>query len=364
MIAIIGAGIAGLSLADALCRRGETVCVLDAGAVAGGASGVATAYIEPRLGDTPIRRLEQRAHREWPAYVWLLERETGLDCDFNTRGQLRVVAADEEEDFHEDLSSRRQAGWSVESLGRQAISQLEPSLALSITAGAVLPDIVWLNGRNFCRALARSIVSRGGTLRENTKVSALLHAEDEVVLHLASGEQVRADAVVLANGMDARDIAGAPEDIAPLRPVRGVNLIVDGAGMATPIRHMIKHKRGTLCPRGDGTLTVGTTYEAGERSWDVSDAIIERLYAHAEPVLPCVRDLPLLRVDAGIRTKTASGSVLVGRSMRSPRVFFSLGHAGSGYLRAPVIARELAAFIAGDQPSEDLQPLLHGCHAP
>ena len=50
MIVIVGAGIAGLSLAYELTRRGNEVTVLEADTIASGASGVATSYLEPRLG--------------------------------------------------------------------------------------------------------------------------------------------------------------------------------------------------------------------------------------------------------------------------------------------------------------------------
>ena len=75
VIAIIGAGIAGLSLGLALSQRGATVTVLEADRVASGASGVATSYLEPRLGNTAMRALEREAMRRWPHYAAQLEEE-------------------------------------------------------------------------------------------------------------------------------------------------------------------------------------------------------------------------------------------------------------------------------------------------
>ena len=62
MILIVGAGIAGLSLGWELVKSGAEVTIVDIGEVAGGASGIATSYLEPRLGKTQMRRLEWDLH--------------------------------------------------------------------------------------------------------------------------------------------------------------------------------------------------------------------------------------------------------------------------------------------------------------
>ena len=59
MIVIVGAGIACLSVAYELVRRGARVTVVEANQIAVGASGVATSYLKSRLGNTAMRAIER-----------------------------------------------------------------------------------------------------------------------------------------------------------------------------------------------------------------------------------------------------------------------------------------------------------------
>ena len=145
-----------------------------------------------------------------------------------------------------------------------------------------------------------------------------------------------------------------------VKAVRGVNLILDQSGLEHPLRHMIKHHRGNMCPRGGGRLIVGTTYEAGETSLVPDDRVVEFLYQNAEPILPCVRDLPVLDTQAGLRSKIGDGNLRLGRSRDLPGVYFSLSHSGAGYLRAPVVAAELAEFILSGRTGPYCETLLSG----
>ena len=80
--------------------------------------------------------------------------------------------------------------------------------------------------------------------------------------------------------------------------------------------------------------------------------MIEQLYLNAEPILPGLRDLPLIGVTAGLRTKIGDGVVRLGRSSQKPNLYYSLGHVGAGFLRAPTIAHEFAAYILDGKRGE------------
>lgn len=359
MILIVGGGIAGLSLGHALVKRGAQVRIVDARGIAAGASGVATSYLEPRPGDTPVRLLEREACLRWPSYAEELEGRTGIDCHWRPDGQIRIALDHELDDFEKDISLRRDAGWRIDTLSTSQLRAMAPALSPGIRGAALLHDVSWLNGRALCEALAASIRQSGGQIDEKAEVRAVNYRSNGVRVELADARILDVDAIVLCNGMGANAIQGLPDDIAPSLAVRGVNLIVGATDPARPLRHLIKHKRGTICPRHDGTWIVGTTYEAGEESLEVSEEIVERLFNHAERVMPDIRRHPVLRVDAGIRAKVADGRIHIGRSASEPRVFFSLGHAGSGFLRAPALSEELAEFVLHGKTEGYLSALLH-----
>ncbi|MEM1039842.1 MAG: FAD-dependent oxidoreductase [Pseudomonadota bacterium] len=362
MIVVIGGGIVGLSVADQLLQRGKVVTVLEADTLACGASGVATSYLEPRLGSTPLRLVEQEAHRRWPDYARQLQQDTGIDPALSTTGQIRVATEASRDALVKDVEDRRQAGWRINALSGEEARKCEPALGPGVVAAAYAPDVLWVDGKAVCNGLAKRIRAQGGTLHEHHRVTATLDrggsigAGTEVICE--NGSQFDAHSVLVCCAMGHHAIEGMPKDIPDSRPVRGVNLVLDMASMDNPIRHLIKHKRGTLCPRPGRQLLVGTTYEHGEEDLTVAPDVIEFLLANAEPIVPSIRDLPLVAATAGLRTKVGDGNLAVGRSRENTRVFYSLGHAGSGYLRTPVLSAATADYVTNGDGGRLLTPLL------
>ena len=356
MIVLIGAGIAGLSLGYELTKCGAQVTVLEAETIASGASGVATCYLEPRLGDTPMRRLEKDALARWPDFVTELEAETGIDIGFRSEGQLRVSLPENVERFEKNLTEREAEGGPFVRISVAEARQREPTISSDVAAAVYLPHVRWTDGRKTCVALAQAIEKQGGTVLENTPVTAI----GSGYVKLTAVNFLDAEKIILCNGMGANTLSCKPGDVPFVRSIRGVNLVLDMSGLPKPITHMIKHHRGNMVPADERRLIVGTTYEESVESLDVSEAVIEKLHANAEPILSCIRDLPLLEVNAGLRTKVADGILRLGQSCENPAVYYSLGHAGSGYLRSPVVAPEFAQFILTGQTDPAIVHILSG----
>lgn len=359
MILIVGAGIVGLSLGYALVQHGRSVTIVDAGPVAGGASGAATSYLEPRLGTGPTRAIEWESLKRWPDYVKELETQTNSDLGFRTDGQIRVTLEADRAHFEKDVDQRIGQGWSASTLSDQEVREKEPALSPHITASVFLPDVRWVNGPRVCAALAEAICAAGSQILEHWPATSVLRNSGGVQLVGDSGQILRGDQVALCNGLGANDLAGLPDDIPQSLPVRGVNISLDMSVMEHPVAHLIKHRHGSLCPRGN-TLIVGTTYEHGITDLEPAPQVIENIYAHAETILPSVRDLPMVGVAAGVRTKVADGSIHLGRSKEMPEIFYSLGHAGAGYLRAPVLAEGLARLLIEGRPPALTAPVTDG----
>jgi glycine oxidase len=349
MIVVVGAGIAGLSLAYKLCQRGAAVTVLETDSIASGASGVATSYLEPRLGNTALRSIERESMRRWQAYAKNLEKISGFSVGFRCEGQLKIALQDDLKKFQKYLRARAEQGEPFELLTPDTARDLEPEISPDIAAAAFLPNVRWVTGKQVCHALAVAIEASGGEIRQGIRVSSIERDNNQLVVSTDGGTTLVAEKIVLCTGMGAADISGLPEDIPNSRPVRGVNLIFDQSHLATPLTHLIKHHRGNLCPREDNQLIVGTTYEAGETSLEPSSEIIEFLHLNAEPILPRIRDLRLVKVTAGLRSIVGDGNLRLGRSVQTPQIYYSLSHGGAGYLRAPVIADELAGFVLDGQ---------------
>jgi glycine/D-amino acid oxidase-like deaminating enzyme len=116
---VVGGGFTGLSAALALARSGASVVLLEAGRVAGEASGRNGGQCNTGLAhdyaDLAARLGEQNARAFYQAYdsavdtVENLVRDEGIDCDFRRCGKLKLAAKPEHyaklQKVHQQLQS-------------------------------------------------------------------------------------------------------------------------------------------------------------------------------------------------------------------------------------------------------------------
>src|SRR5688500_9868993 len=92
-VAVVGAGIAGLSTAYELCRLGQSVVVLDRGALGGGMTARTSAHLASELDDFYYELIKMRGEDEARLYyqsqavaldrIEEIQRSEGIDCDFS-----------------------------------------------------------------------------------------------------------------------------------------------------------------------------------------------------------------------------------------------------------------------------------------
>ena len=321
-VTVVGGGIAGLSVAWALARRGRHVTVLEAGRVGGGTSAVATAYLEPRLGTTPARKLEWASLALWPSFAADLEAASGMAVGYRPDGQWRYAFRDDEAAVREDFETRRAGGWDVRWVDADELRQADPAVSDAVVGAAFVAGPAWVDGPAVCRALAEAVARTPGCdVRENAPYDG------------------RGGTLVVAN---AEGTNGLGLDLPPVRVTKGTTL-----HYATDIRltRMLRHKTLSVVPRADG-LVVGSSRERGATSLAPDSAIIAELHEKAVRVLPALADVTP-RPRCGYRAMIGDGSLNLGRR---GEVYHSLSQAGVGYLRAPLVSHELAAIIDGEPP--------------
>ena len=322
-VTVVGAGIAGLSVAWALAKRGREVTVREAGEIGSGTSAVATSYLEPRLGTTPARQLEWASLARWPDFASELEVASGMSVGFRPDGQWRYAFADTEAEVRADFEARRDADWNVEWLSGDALREQELSISRDVTGAALVRDPAWVDGPAACRALAIAVERNGGTMREHS-----IYAYEE-----------RARPLVVANAHGA-DALGLP--LPRGRVTKGTTLFYPHA---VSLSRMLRSKTLSVVPRVDG-LVVGSSRERGATTLEPDPAIVADIHNKAIRVLPELEGCtPQPRT--GFRAMIGDGSLNLGRS---GDVYWSLSQAGVGYLRAPLVSAELADVLCGREP--------------
>lgn len=324
-VAVVGAGIAGASLARALRAEGAEVTVVEADAPGAGASGFPASLVTPRLdaGDTAIAGLNAQALRTaMAAYreadAVLVQGVLQLEQAPRDAGRFARVAA--QDIWAQGAMTVLDADACSARLGEPvAVGGLMMRDAGAITAAPVLA--AWLEGVTRRTARVARVESAGDGWR-------LLDADGAVILE--------ADAVVLAAGW-----GNAALTALPLAPVRGQ---ADWAEGVTPASVAWG---GYAVPTGTGLL-FGATHERGETDPVISDAASERNRATLAARLPgLAARVGKTQARAAIRATTPDRTPLAG-ALPGPPGLYVLGGLGSrGFCHAPLLAQHLAARITG-----------------
>jgi glycine/D-amino acid oxidase-like deaminating enzyme/nitrite reductase/ring-hydroxylating ferredoxin subunit len=206
-VAIVGAGITGITAAILLKEAGKTVAVIDSKRIVHGASGYTTAKvtsghgasyskIRKAFGENGIRTYA-RANEAALDWIAKLVEANRIDCDFERKANY--VYAESEDDvaqLRQEAEVERQAG-----LGTRLVD--ETPLPFSVPAALRLDNQAQFHPRKYLLALAATIPGDGSHIFEQSRVRKVRQGEPcEVV---ADGGVVRATDVILATHLPILD---------------------------------------------------------------------------------------------------------------------------------------------------------------
>ena len=199
-VAVLGAGIAGVSLALELAEAGMRVGLLEAGRVAGGASGNSTAKISSlhaltydqlaRRQSADVARAYGEANEGGLAAIAKRVEELGIDCDFERRDNFTyALDASEVSQLEREVEAAVGAGLPA-SLVRDTELPFPVAGAVKFTDQAQFDPVAYL------RALAARFVELGGELFEHSPATGVSDG-DPCEVEVRGGHRVRAGHVAV-----------------------------------------------------------------------------------------------------------------------------------------------------------------------
>lgn len=400
-VAVLGAGVVGLAIAERLVAEGREVVLVDPGIPGMGAShgnaGTIADYAVMPVG-TPdvlrnlpsllfdrnsplaIRRAALPSLAPWllrfarqslpaaaarnaaaiarlvadacPSWQGLAERIGGSDI-LQERGCLYLYETPAAVRAAEgDMTRRRGLGISVEMIGADALARMEPTLP-PMAGAAFFPKAVFMaDPGEMVQRLARSVLARAS--HAPFRAETVIRQFDGVIVE-GPGLRLHARKVVIAAGAHSRALALSAGDRVPLDTERGYHVEWD---MAQPrlTRPSCPTARGFyLCPM-TGRLRVAGTVELGGLTAPPSPHRIERLVAGARAIFPDLGQPS--RTWMGFRPSMPDSLPVIGPSAGGPDVFHAYGHGHIGLTLAPITARIIADLIGGRQPELEIAPYL------
>jgi D-amino-acid dehydrogenase len=402
-VLVVGAGIVGLSCAWSLQEYGIDVSVAERGLLGAGASWGNAGYISPAhatplpdpsmLGyglravfdprspvSLPIRGDRHRARflaelvrhctaRSWrrgmAAYRPLNEaalaaydaqQAAGVEATFRSSD---IIAAFAEPAQAQGLLAEMQgvvgSGQPVdlELLTGEQARALEPHLSAGVRSGVRLHGQRYLDPAAYVTALAENVRARGARILEQVPVTSLAGRGTRVAVQ-TGGDELSADAVILASGAWLNRLA-APHGVrVPVHAGRGYSFTVPAAPPPTQPIHF-PAGRLALTPAGSRMRVAGVMEFA-----DPDAAMVRaRIRSMVTALRPLVTGLDCdMRSDewVGPRPVAADGVPLVGPTA-TEGIYVAGGHGMWGITLGPVTGRLLAELVATGRAPDELAPL-------
>lgn len=360
-IIVVGAGIVGSACAHEFARRGLDVLVLDS--QRGGATAVGMGHLVA-MDDNPAElALSHYSIELWRQWAPRL----ADNCAYRNCGTLWLASNAEELDAAEHKRTSLIAqGIACEMLDASALRQAEPMLRKGLLGALKVGG----DGILYAPNAAHWLLEQGGARISQSKEQVVEVSGNQV--RLSNGRWLKAQAVVLANGIHATELC--PE--LPIRPKKGHLLITDR--YPSKIHHQLVElgyvtsahaSEGTSVafnaqPRPTGQIFLGSSRQFDTLDPRVEGPVLARMLRRALDYLPGLAEMNAIRSWTGFRAATPDGLPLLGEHPQQPGLWLAVGHEGLGVTTAPGSARLLAAQLFKEPTAIDFTAYLPGRFIP
>lgn len=343
-VAVVGAGLVGLTTALLAQRDGARVVLLEAAEPGSGTTGNTTAKVTSqhgllyadlldRHGEEDARRYAAANHAGVEKVVELAE-ELDIECEL-TRAPAYVytAAADQRDRIEREVEAATR-------LGLPASLATRLDLPVPVEAAVRFDDQAHFHPVKYLAGLARAFTAAGGVIHAHTRVTAVDELRDLSVNLTTDAGTIHADQAVVATLLPLGLIGGC---FAKTRPSRSYALAVTlrGDRPASMTISVDAPTRSTRPWREDGLIVAGNGHEPGE----VDDT--EAKYRDLEDWARATFDV------ASVDYRWSSQDYLtpdrvpyVGRASGSPMVLVATGFAKWGLSNGTAAAMMLSDLLS------------------
>jgi glycine/D-amino acid oxidase-like deaminating enzyme/nitrite reductase/ring-hydroxylating ferredoxin subunit len=356
---IVGAGIAGLSVAYELAEAGHKVVVLDRGPIPGGMTARTTAHLAPICDDglSALKKMRgataaavfQESQTAAVARIEAIVAARGIACNFRRLDAFLFPApgmdfAEARKLLDEEREVAREIGAAAERVTGVPLQGFEKAPVLRFAEQATFHPLRYIRG------LVAAIEAKGGAIFTDSPVTGVEEDEKGAHVTLESGSVTAAQAVVATNS-PINDKAALHSKMAPYRTYAMAFTLPRGAlpdalywDMADPYHYVrLNPGPGTT----DYLIAGGADHKTGEA--DDGEVRFEAIEAWVRALVPKL----------GRQVHCWSGQVLdtidycgfIGRSPGSKRIYVATGDSGQGMTHgalAGLLVKDL--IVTGDSP--------------
>ena len=356
-VCVIGAGLAGLTVAREVAKRKWSVAVLEAHRVAWAASGRNTGFVLPGFHET-IDNMVERIGLDHTKQLWALSEqgveyvkrtiaETGMPGVDPVPGWLHVSKLHDDDTTRREVERMRWIGANVEAWPTERVREVLPNPRYF---GALhFPGAIHIHPLNYALGLAADAQTFGSHIFEHTPVIAIDPAGVRKRIETRGG-MVRAAHVVLACNVQLSDLM--PQLGATLLPISTFVLVTEPLG---PILDEVVRYRGAVSDtnRADNHYRVvgvdRLQWSGRMRSWEADPRWVQRgLVADIKRNFPALGKVEVAHLWRGTLGRPVHRMPQIGEIERGLWVVSGFGGHG---LNTTAMAGELVArgIVESDQ---------------
>ena len=399
-IAVIGAGVTGVTTAYSLLTRGYEVTVFDQNRYAamdtsfanGGQLSASNAEVWNRWS-TVFKGTKWMFERgaqllvnpkpSWHKYSWMAEfvaniphyrqntidtvrmaiaareqlkttaEREGFDFDVEERGILHIYTSKKEFDHATEVNALlEEGGLTREAISPDEIKRLEPAIKGDFYGGYFTASDATGDIHRYSRGLSEACKKKGVTFNFNADVTSVESTETGHVIHWklddGHGESEQFDGLVVCAGVGSRKFGKMLGDRVNVYPVKGysitVNLSDEESQNAAPWMSLLDDEAKVVTSRlGKDRFRVAGTAEFNGQNWDIRDDRVRPLVKWVERFFPDVvteHAVPW----AGLRPMMPSMVPMVKPGKR-PGVYYNTGHGHLGWTLSAATAEIISEKI-------------------
>lgn len=338
---VLGAGIAGLSAADALQEKGIKIAVIDRGQLADGASGTPGALVNIATGrrgtkvwkaEACYQALKNTFHKVSAYHIEPFYRNNGILRPCLTEKMARKMKEQyQKTDWPE--------GW-CQWLDRKSILQRHPGI--NCTGGGLwIPVGMTVDIRGYLKALARYIQVNDGIVRTECDYELRRNGKGWVV----AGDrfEYQTDRILFATGYGT--LNSPFWNRLPLSPVKGQVACYRTVSGVLDFTHSIS-SLGYIARIDERHFVQGSTYEHGFDDLQPDQEGLEYLQQRLDRTLPGLKDRSELQSQwAGVRVSTPNKKPVLGAHPEEPGLYIFTGLGSKGLLYSKYLAEHFADHL-------------------